>query len=594
MNNHPLTGRTSEGLFIQKKKLLFLVNIKDPAISISDQLLSTQTHPFELPSTGDTVLDFVNELGYPEPIEFVSSIRTNYVYQPWRAILSLLNQCRTGKTSGSDKPRHPVLQMLWGIVTQTNIDPCRAHNLWKSETVEVLEWQSPDPLITEANQQSPYFQPSENGCCEYHENSSRRCKVQPATSVATPKKTDNTTQSNNQAAPHRQRLPSGQASTEIWKTPQENGRRPEKGDDAVLERAFKLSLDQPSATWCWRTSRGNDHGNRFRSKLPKYCKNGRRERPFCQSDDQSSSDFDNGPRAQPDDVNFLRNHTDSDATHPWIAPFRQIQFQNISAVTLHQSNTEATTITTSLLKSLHSHRPSAMNQNEQDEETDSTYSIRQTDKVDLEEFDLKSALFSHMNKKKSANKNTTNYRLYHALMEALIADEEAMDKKLRPSPSAGSNQGRESDASASKQHPSFTSTGWQITDTRDTGADSSMHRSDPESEHSEQSSDDISKQDERNDSDMEDTGKMLTSKVSTTTCLSHFQIVRDLLRLNHSRRKTYDIGVLSNGSVKRTERKKLCKADLEVLSMASLTGGVGGREFYIQQHSESSDREAVR
>ncbi|GJX47002.1 hypothetical protein Tco_0272192 [Tanacetum coccineum] len=61
-----------------------------------------------------------------------------------------------------------------------------------------------------------------------------------------------------------------------------------------------------------------------------------------------------------------------------------------------------------------------------EEKQDSTYSIRSTDKVDLEEFDLKSALFSHMNKKKSANKNTTNYRLYHALMEALIADEDAM------------------------------------------------------------------------------------------------------------------------------------------------------------------------
>ncbi|GJT72078.1 hypothetical protein Tco_1031364 [Tanacetum coccineum] len=68
--------------------------------------------PFELPPTGDTVIDFVNQLGYPEPIEFVSNIRVNYVYQPWRAILSLINQCLTGKTSGSDKPRHPVLQML--------------------------------------------------------------------------------------------------------------------------------------------------------------------------------------------------------------------------------------------------------------------------------------------------------------------------------------------------------------------------------------------------------------------------------------------------------------------------------------------------
>ncbi|GJS22316.1 hypothetical protein Tco_0450948 [Tanacetum coccineum] len=60
------------------------------------------THPFELPPSGDTVIDFVNELGYPEPVEIVSSIRVNYVYQPWRAILSLLNQCLTGKTSGSD------------------------------------------------------------------------------------------------------------------------------------------------------------------------------------------------------------------------------------------------------------------------------------------------------------------------------------------------------------------------------------------------------------------------------------------------------------------------------------------------------------
>ncbi|GJR11818.1 hypothetical protein Tco_0794470 [Tanacetum coccineum] len=62
-------------------------------------------HPFELPPSGNIVIDFVNELGYPEPVEIVSNIRVNYVYQPWRAILSLINQCLTGKTSGSDKPR---------------------------------------------------------------------------------------------------------------------------------------------------------------------------------------------------------------------------------------------------------------------------------------------------------------------------------------------------------------------------------------------------------------------------------------------------------------------------------------------------------
>ncbi|GKB61814.1 hypothetical protein Tco_0918000 [Tanacetum coccineum] len=283
---------------------------------------------------------------------------------------------------------------------------------------------------------------------------------------------------------------------------------------------------------------------------------------------------------------------------------------------------------------------------EQDEEKqDSTYSIRSTDKVDLEEFDLKSALFSHMNKKKSANKNTTNYRLYHALMEALIADEDAMDKEVADKvkdhkrkhdsdddedddddegPSAGSNQGRstkrrrsdsaasgsakpppkaddqssmkprESDASASKQHPALTSTGWQITDTRDAGADSSMHRSDPESEHSEHSSDDISKQDEGNDSAMEDTDNAHIPKVSTTTWFkpipeserpatpepewtipsndfpepehnwanayaSTFKVPEE----NKLQRKTYDIGSFIKWFCRRTGKKKLCKADLE-------------------------------
>ncbi|GJW73961.1 retrovirus-related pol polyprotein from transposon TNT 1-94 [Tanacetum coccineum] len=65
------------------------------------------THPFELPLTGNTVIDFVNQLGYLEP-------------------------CLTGKTSGSDKPRHPILQMLWGIVTKTNID--HAELLWEEFT----------------------------------------------------------------------------------------------------------------------------------------------------------------------------------------------------------------------------------------------------------------------------------------------------------------------------------------------------------------------------------------------------------------------------------------------------------------------------
>ncbi|GKE72476.1 hypothetical protein Tco_1534517, partial [Tanacetum coccineum] len=248
-----------------------------------------------------------------------------------------------------------------------------------------------------------------------------------------------------------------------------------------------------------------------------------------------------------------------------------------------------------------------------EEKQDSTYSIRSTDKVDLEEFDLKSALFRHMNKikstdkvdleefdLKSANRNTANYRLYHALMEALIADEDAMDKEVADKvkdhkrkhesdddedddddedndddegPSAGSNQGsskkpRESDASATKQHPAFTSSGWHITDTRDAGADSSMHKSDPDSEHFEQSSDDITMQDEGNDSDMEDTDNAHIPRCRPLRELENnwantYAIAYKVPEENKLQRKTYDIGSFIKWFCKRTRKKKLCKADLE-------------------------------
>ncbi|GKC84176.1 hypothetical protein Tco_1139893 [Tanacetum coccineum] len=197
---------------------------------------------------------------------------------------------------------------------------------------------------------------------------------------------------------------------------------------------------------------------------------------------------------------------------------------------------------------------------EQDEKKqESTYTIRSTDKVALKEFDLKSALFKHMNKNRTVNRNPANYHLYHALMEVLIADEDRVKDHKRKhesdddenddddeGPSARSNQGKlskrrrhDSGASGSaqpppkddeqsskkpqdsdtKQHPTLTSTGWQITNIRDAVIDSSMHRSEPEYGHSKHSSDDVSKQDEGYVSDLEDTDNAHIPKVMTATWL---------------------------------------------------------------------------
>ncbi|GJX12304.1 hypothetical protein Tco_0204062 [Tanacetum coccineum] len=58
----------------------------------------------------------------------------------------------------------------------------------------------------------------------------------------------------------------------------------------------------------------------------------------------------------------------------------------------------------------------------------SKFTIKSTNKAALNEYDLKSALFQSMHTNKSFNRNLANHRLYHALMEALIEYENAMDK----------------------------------------------------------------------------------------------------------------------------------------------------------------------
>ncbi|GKC10059.1 hypothetical protein Tco_1001669 [Tanacetum coccineum] len=120
-------------------------------------------------------------------------------------------------------------------------------------------------------------------------------------------------------------------------------------------------------------------------------------------------------------------------------------------------------------------------------------------------------------------------------MEALIADEDAMDKEVKDrvknhkrkhdsdddeddeGPSARSNQGK---SAKRRRHDSGTS-GSAHPPTKDDEqnavVDSSTYKSDPNSEHSKQSSNDIPMQDEGHVSDLEDTDNAHIPKVSTTT-----------------------------------------------------------------------------
>ncbi|GKC36914.1 retrovirus-related pol polyprotein from transposon TNT 1-94 [Tanacetum coccineum] len=106
-----------------------------PPIKTDDQILpfwdtidalqitpTNDNDPFVAPPSSDTIIKYVNPLGYPSTLKNVSAMSINSLYQPWRAIFSMINMCLTDKTAGYDRRRHPVIH-------RSNID--YAERIWE-------------------------------------------------------------------------------------------------------------------------------------------------------------------------------------------------------------------------------------------------------------------------------------------------------------------------------------------------------------------------------------------------------------------------------------------------------------------------------
>ncbi|GKA76767.1 hypothetical protein Tco_0783228, partial [Tanacetum coccineum] len=94
--------------------------------------LPQDNNNFTSPPNANTIISFVNELGYPNVVRTLSRVVTNDMYQPWRALTTIINLCLTGKTSAFERPRALVLQILWGVVNKANID--YAERIWEEFT----------------------------------------------------------------------------------------------------------------------------------------------------------------------------------------------------------------------------------------------------------------------------------------------------------------------------------------------------------------------------------------------------------------------------------------------------------------------------
>ncbi|GJW39275.1 retrovirus-related pol polyprotein from transposon TNT 1-94 [Tanacetum coccineum] len=160
------------------------------------------THPFELPPSGNTMIDFINELGYHEPVEIVSNIRTpssanavgnhhstnvDHADLIWEELLkgiqNIFPQHKASHKASLKNPKKKVTPLLipygrfskviiYYFARNNNIhrrpDSAVHHTrddyvlgnlkfVPKGESVEVFRMAIPDPLITEAIQQSSYY-----------------------------------------------------------------------------------------------------------------------------------------------------------------------------------------------------------------------------------------------------------------------------------------------------------------------------------------------------------------------------------------------------------------------------------------------------
>ncbi|GJU72467.1 retrovirus-related pol polyprotein from transposon TNT 1-94 [Tanacetum coccineum] len=94
-----------------------------------------KNNAFSSPLTPDALIKFVNDLGYPKVVRHLSDVVTNDMFQPWRALTTIINLCLTGKTSGFEKPRALMLQILWGVINRAHID--YAERMWEEFTQSI-------------------------------------------------------------------------------------------------------------------------------------------------------------------------------------------------------------------------------------------------------------------------------------------------------------------------------------------------------------------------------------------------------------------------------------------------------------------------
>ncbi|GJY40806.1 hypothetical protein Tco_0428076 [Tanacetum coccineum] len=109
---------------------------KDLLRDALDITLTNDNNSFVAPPSSDTVIEYVNTLGYPSMLRNVSAMSVNALYQPWRAVLSMINMFLTDRKNlttashGKKKTAHLLIPkvrftklIIHHLRTKHNIHP---------------------------------------------------------------------------------------------------------------------------------------------------------------------------------------------------------------------------------------------------------------------------------------------------------------------------------------------------------------------------------------------------------------------------------------------------------------------------------------
>nr|GEV74607.1 retrovirus-related Pol polyprotein from transposon TNT 1-94 [Tanacetum cinerariifolium] len=143
---------SSTGLYSSQLDKQWFNLHKDILKDALDITPTNDNNPFGDPPSSDTVVEYVNTLGYPCMLRNMSAMSVNVLYQPWRAILSMINMCLTEfvqsiQTFLTDKKN----------LTTASRGKKKSSHLLIPGVREIFGMPIPDALLTNAIKRAPYY-----------------------------------------------------------------------------------------------------------------------------------------------------------------------------------------------------------------------------------------------------------------------------------------------------------------------------------------------------------------------------------------------------------------------------------------------------